>query len=222
MYQSKTDPPRYSEPLGPILLPAAGKYAYTENRQVFGMLYEYHTEPLTKRLKALVNNREIAYDLCQDTFVRMWKNYFLQPERVSNEIIEYFEPRLYTIARNLAVDYIRHANRLVFVPMPEGESDEPRAYVLSGQIRVVGHEQQVCEQLCIEQVLAAMSPQYRVCLLLQTKWGMTQREIASELGIGVKAVGTNVSRGNKQFRTIYERMMSDNCTNNKGGSERNG
>ena len=212
---------RNLHPLRPTLLAATGTYLYTQDRQTFAELYESYKEPLTKHLKALVNDRETAYDLCQDTFVRMWKH-FSHPNTVKAEVIEYFAPQIYTIARHIAFDYIRHKSKIMFLPLPEGDQYTSDAMLLSGQFSTAGHEQQICEQMLIEQVFAAMSSQYRVCLLLQTKWGLTQQEIALALGIGIKAVSTNVSRGNKQFREIYAKLMDDCHTNSTGGSKRHG
>lgn len=198
--------------------------AYQKDREAFALLYEHFKQPLGKRLMALVNNKETAYDLYQDTFVRVW-NYFSQggAERQEDRlfIIHHFQVWLYTVARNVAVDYIRHNKKFVFLPLFEDKSNEYREYVLA-RLQSDGHEDQVCEQLYLQEALAAMSPKYRQCLLLHLQWGYSHAEIALKLGMSVMAVDSNISRGYKQLRKIYTKMKSDRCKTRKGGHKRNG
>ena len=85
--------------------------ACQKDRQAVTLLYEYYKRPLGRRLMALVNNHETTEDLYQETFIRVW-------QRISPDMTDYFAPWLFNVARNLAIDYLRHATRLEFVPLP--------------------------------------------------------------------------------------------------------
>lgn len=199
-----------------LLLAEYGVRAYQRDRDAFAWLYEYYQKPLGKYLMLLVSDRETARDLYQETFVRLWQHI----SNVNNipyiDMHERFRRLLYRIARNLAIDYLRHTRKIEFLPLPEETSQKFKL------LSMEGHEEQVCEQIPIEEALAAMSPQYRICWLLQVQWKYTQREIAEALGISEKAVSTNVMRAYKQLRKIYKNIMDDNPPTNKKGGKRNG
>src|SRR5690348_14438284 len=77
----------------------------TQNPRAFEVLYEYYKKPLGRRIMYLVEDKEVAYDLYQDTFERMWVKL---PEQGP---IANFKAWLYAIATNLAIDYLRHTKR---------------------------------------------------------------------------------------------------------------
>lgn len=120
----------------------------------------------------------------------------------------------------MALDYLRHVKRLEFLPLPEQEDGGLSGYPSSEPLTETGFEERVCELICIQQALTEMSPQYRVCVLLQDLWGYTQQEIAASLGIRESAVSANVSRGHKQLRTAYWNMMHAKSAPKKGGQTR--
>jgi RNA polymerase sigma-70 factor (ECF subfamily) len=185
--------------------------AQARDHAAFERLYEHYKIPVWRRLFYLVGNKESAYDLFQETFLHVWKSLPKKPPEAA------FEPWLYRIAKNLAIDYLRHANQLTFLPLPESESDEPKEYAFFGLLSFAGHEERVCETICIQQALECMSLQYRMCLLLQDVWGYSQREIAESLAISEKAVSSNVSRGRKQLRVAYQNMANGFQIQRKGG-----
>ena len=123
-------------PFADVVVRAAKK-----DHSAFAVLYLHYNQPLGKRLLALVGNVEVADDLYQDTFVRVWK-YFSEHENVPQDTAEHFEAWLYCIAKNIAFDYLRHKRIFEVLPLLENESDDPREYALSECLSVTGHEEQ--------------------------------------------------------------------------------
>lgn len=185
------------------------------DEEAFAWLFDYYKASVGKHLYYLVSDWEVAYDLYQDTFIAVLKQ-FKKKAPIPN-----FQRWLYRVASNLAVDYLRHKNLLVFIPLPESETDDPEEYILSSFLAEEGHEDRVSETDCIRQALAEMSPQYRTCLLLQEVWGYSQNEIAEMLGITEKAVSSNVSRGRQQLRTAYLRVVEELADATKKGGRKN-
>ena len=181
------------------------------DRQGFTKLYTHYQELYGRHLFHLVGDLEVARDLYQEAFVRLWK------ELAAKQPIPNFEAWLHVVTKNLAIDYLRRSKHLTFRPLPESDSDDPEEYVLFGRISTPGHEVFVIEMDCLIQALAKMSQQYKVCLLLQEVWGLSQREIAKTLGISESAVSANVSRGMRQIRTMYKHMMDDPDATKEGG-----
>lgn len=208
-----TPPARYGSikdvPFGELVRNACQK-----NSQAFGALYERYKEPIIRRLTLLVSDRETALDLCQETFVRAWQS-------VSPDIASRFERWLYKIAYHLAIDYLRHKRRIMFLPLPEDGQDGPTDYGQSLHQEVTGQEDRIVAFLFLQEAFAAMSPQYRVCMQLKFQEKYTIWEIAQTLDISEKAVSANISRGYTQLRKIYTHMMGDGHETSKGGNKRN-
>ena len=191
------------EERAPMSLSSAIQRACMGDPDGFERLYEHYKRPLGKRLLYLVSNEEVAYDLYQETFIRVWQK-IVEGVSVTN-----FEAWLYRIARNVAIDYLRRKELLRFLPFPDEETDKPGTYMLLGELKEPCHEEYICEMLDLKQALEKMSPQYRVCILLQELWGASQKEIAQTLGISESTVSANVSRGFKQLRQVYSTIFNE-------------
>ncbi|MDQ2714222.1 MAG: RNA polymerase sigma factor [Chloroflexota bacterium] len=183
--------------------------ACAKDRLAFGSLYELYKEPLGKRLAYLIGDKDVAYELYQEMFIHFWKRLPIPPPLN-------FEAWLYRIARNAAFDYLRHVKRLEFLPLLEQEDAGSSGYPNGETLSETGFEERVCELICIQQALMKMSPQYRICVLLQDLWGYSQQEIAASLGIRESAVSANISRGHKQLRAAYWKMMHEQPALRKG------
>lgn len=77
----------------------------TGNDAAFTQLVTKYKDALTKYLNAMVGNPEIAADLSQETFLRVYKNI----RRYSN--LYQFSTWVYRIATNLAIDEMRYRKR---------------------------------------------------------------------------------------------------------------
>jgi RNA polymerase sigma-70 factor (ECF subfamily) len=75
------------------------------NDAAFTMLVTKYKDPLTNYLNMMVGNYDVAADLAQETFLRVYKNI----GRYSN--IYQFSTWLYRIATNLAIDEMRYRKR---------------------------------------------------------------------------------------------------------------
>jgi RNA polymerase sigma-70 factor, ECF subfamily len=170
--------------------------AKERDHMAFETLYEQYKQSVWNCLYYMLKNRESAYDLFQETFLRAWKKL---PTIENNAQIEAW---LKQIAVHLALDYLRHEKKLSFLSFSEQEIDEP---ALSLAPFPTGFEERVAEREYLENALAQMSPRNRLCLLLHDQWGFSQREIASLLGITEKGVSAYMSRGREQFRQLYLR-----------------
>lgn len=214
----KNTPELRSVPLAEVVALAVNE----KNRSAVAVLFEKYNELLVSRVRYIVNNHQTAEDIANDTFVHVWE--LIQQERVSPETIDHFEPWLFKIAANRAIGYLRHTKKFKSLPLPENEPNDPEAYALALHPRLseVGFEEQRCDQLCLKQAVAAMSSQYRVCVLLRVQWEFKQREIAELLDISEQAVSKNIKGGLRQLHMIYTRMISDPDIKTKGERKRYG
>ncbi|MBA2288115.1 MAG: sigma-70 family RNA polymerase sigma factor [Ktedonobacteraceae bacterium] len=164
------------------------------DHHAFEMLYEQYKQGIWNCLFYLIRNRESAYDLFQETFLRAWKKL---PTIQNNFQIEAW---LKQIAIHVAFDYLRQEKNCFMLTFSEQETNDPGSHLFPHS---AGFEENIAQKESIEIALAQMSPRNRLCLLLHDQWGFSQREIASLLGISEKSVSAYMSRGREQFRRLY-------------------
>src|SRR6266853_4041254 len=93
-----------------------------EASQIFGMLYELYQRPIERYLMTLVHDKELAADLCHDTFIRVWKH-FTRQETTLPQTAYHFKNWLYATAKHIAIDAHRHNELIDFLALlPEAET----------------------------------------------------------------------------------------------------
>lgn len=200
MMQPQSSPPdttgAQEQPREPVEIV---RRARAGDQQAFTHLYEQYHGPLCTYLAHLLGNDEVGRDLAQETFIRAWKGLPKLQDDLS------FRPWLYRIATNVARSYRQHERPWLvrWLPWRDDEKDTREKGNTPGALSVAGPEEQAGEREHIRQVLSALAPQARTCLLLQHVAGFSQREIAAILGISEKSVSAYVSRGCEQFRQRY-------------------
>ena len=75
------------------------------DERAFGWLYAQHHRGVQKFFYALTRDPQAAYDLCQDTFVRIWKT------RQRYAATGSFKAYLYSFGRHIWLEHRRRANR---------------------------------------------------------------------------------------------------------------
>lgn len=177
------------------------RQARAGDREAFTRLFQCYNSQICTYLGRLVGNSEAGRDLAQETFFQAWKRLSTLRDDSS------FQPWLYRIATNLAKSYLQHEKRIFRLPWEEQKGYG--AEMASEWLYVAGPEERMPESQCVLLALARVSPQNRICLLLQLVAGFSQREIATLLGIREKSVSAYVSRGKEQFRLAYQDQKGD-------------
>lgn len=128
-------------------------------------IYEDYCPLIYSVVKEILQSREDAEDVTSDFFIRLW------------DIADTYRPGkghrawLITIARNLAIDYMRKRNR-------ENLTGEIPDYLQSGEASC---EEHLCQKLGLEQALMTLKEDERQIVNLKIMGELTFREIASVL-----------------------------------------
>ncbi len=154
-------------------------------RQAMHVLYSDHHRWLQGWLRAKLGNAADAFDLTQDTFVRV-----LAAQR--DEVLpDLHEPRAYltTVARRLLLNHFRrrsleraYLDALALLPEPQMPSAEHQLQIL-----------QTLQQ--VDAALDTMPSTARRAFLLAQLDGLGYAEIASRLGVSERSVKRYVARG---------------------------
>lgn len=196
----------------------------------FEEIFTRFQTPLTNFVFRLVGNREQAYDLTQDVFVKAYRALAAGTTIQAAALSSW----LYRIASNTATDALRRRRLIAWLPlslfnedrgvgagMPgsdSGNSGQPgspdesfssaASAVASGTF-ASGYdggrfEQHVADRELVQTVLGRLPEKYRVCLLLYEHEGFSCAEIAEVLSLSPSAVKMRLMRARERFIALYK------------------
>ncbi|MGE0614242.1 MAG: RNA polymerase sigma factor [Bacteriovoracia bacterium] len=172
-------------------LMAAIAAARQGDQSAFGEVIELSQTRLFRFLVYLCGKPDLAQDLAQETYVKLWNNLkkLKEPEK--------FWSWLFKMAKNLFIDHVRAAkNSDSYTPIEE--ADHLLTDLSAGQRDVT---------LEIQTVLAQLKPEERSLILLIYFEEHTCAEVADILGISENAVWTRLHRVRQEFESKYSKSQ---------------
>jgi RNA polymerase sigma-70 factor (ECF subfamily) len=168
--------------------PAAGEPAAPWVAPTWEQVVREHSARVYRLAYRLSGNAQDAEDLTQETFVRVFRSLAdYQPGT--------FEGWLHRITTNLFLDMVRRRQRIRFDALPEDTERLPGSAPGPEQVYAANHlDPQV------QAALAALSPEFRVPVVLCDIEGLTYEEIGATLGIKLGTVRSRIHRGRVQLR----------------------
>src|SRR5689334_21304871 len=193
----------------------------------FEEIFSRFQTPLTNFVFRLVGNREQAYDLTQDVFVKAYRalssGTTIQAAALSSW--------LYRIASNTATDALRRRRLISWLPlslfnedrgvgagMPGMETNSANqqaedALASAANAFTSGYdggrfEQRVADREIVESVLKRLPPKYAACLLLYEHEGFSCAEIAEVLNVSPSAVKMRLMRARERFISLYQQEVN--------------
>jgi len=192
--------------------------------------------PITNFIYHLIGNREQAYDLAQDVFVKAYKALLngtvVQPGALS--------AWLYRIASNTTTDTLRRRRLISWLPLSlfnedrgigagvisdaggvssenfssnnedgEGKSSSITAMYERGGYDGGRFENRVADREIVERLFQQLPPKYAVCLWLYENDGRSCAEIAEFLHISPSAVKMRLMRARERFAALYKQEVGD-------------
>jgi RNA polymerase sigma-70 factor (ECF subfamily) len=186
----------------------------------FEAIFERFQTPISNYLYRLVGNREQAFDLAQDVFVKAYRALAGGTTIQAGALSSW----LYRIASNTATDALRRRRLITWLPMslfnedrgvgagmPTGEDDAPGGLSMLGAMPGYDgarFEQHVAEREAVQHVLEKLPEKYATCLLLYEYEGFSCAEIAEMLEISPSAVKMRLMRAREKFITLYKQEVA--------------
>jgi RNA polymerase sigma-70 factor (ECF subfamily) len=155
---------------------------------VVTLFEQYHTA-IFAYVYRLVDDREWAHDLTQETFLKLFRARNRLP-RVKNQ-----RAWIYRIATNLAFNALKRQRRFAWLPWRSADV---------ARLTASDPTQDSDRCLAVERALAQLSPHYRAPLLLHSHYGFSVQEVAQALNISKGAVKTRLYRAREMFRRVYD------------------
>jgi RNA polymerase sigma-70 factor (ECF subfamily) len=160
-------------------------------------LVERFQHRLVRYLLYLTGRRELADDLAQETWVRVLQRGSQYNGR------QRFDPWLFAIARNLAIDDLRKKRKVVETASLPNDRDAMLLLPSSGPspFEAAARSQ---DAMRLAGQLQILSPLYREVLLLRFQEDLSLLEIAQVLGAPLTTVTSRIYRGLAALRSAFE------------------
>lgn len=188
----------------------------------FEALFQRYQTPIINFVFRLVGNREQAYDLAQDVFVKAYKALAGGTKIHAGALSSW----LYRIAANTATDALRRKRLIAWLPLSlfnedrgvggvgesggsGAEENFPGAASLydGGSYNGGRFEQRVADREIVDAVLGKLPEKYSVCLLLYEHEGFSCNEIADILKVSPSAVKMRLMRARERFIALYQQEV---------------
>lgn len=161
------------------------------DRTAFKKLFRTYAEPLGGFVKQYTDSPEIAEELVQDLFLKIWEDRAQWSPTVS------VKSYLYTAARNLAIDYLKHER---VVDQWREESHQDGLSTSQPPDKRLDHKQL---RQAVRKAVDQLPKRRRHVFKLSRQHGLTYREIATVLDISIHTVESHMQRA---FRSLRERL----------------
>ena len=153
-------------------------------------LIEQYQHRLLRYLVYLTGRRELAEDLFQETWIRVLERGHQYNDRYA------FSTWLFAVARNLAIDHMRHKQPASLDGLMSGEDDAaPFDVPASGQPSAFDKTLQREQNEHIAAGMQHLPAEYREALVLRFQEGMSLEEIASLARVPLGTVKSRIYRG---------------------------
>ena len=183
------------------------------SEEALATLYDRHVDGIHAAALRLTNDRQLAEEVVQETFLALWNRAELFDPAVAS-----LATWLRTIARNRTVDRLRAAGRRPqLVPLPGsgdgGDMDAgfdrvaPGAVIIGGAGPDPGPEaaaEAAESRAAVGAAVAGMPEEERTVILLAYREGLTQSEIAERLSWPLGTVKTRTRRALARLRAVLE------------------
>ena len=155
------------------------------DHRAFERLFERHHKKLYVFLYRLLNSKEDAEEILQDTFIKIWDK---REEFKEGYPFEFF---LYTIAKNAFLSLNRkRVNRKIVEDylhvFAEVTSNQTEEYVIFKETKTI-----------IDTIIDHLPPKRKEIFLLRRIEGFSRQEIAEKLGISIITVDSQLLKANK-------------------------
>lgn len=148
--------------------------------------------PLVRYAAHITGDLELARDVVQDTFLRLWKQ---KKQRVEGHLAQW----LFTVCRNRALDVLRKEKRMKTMT---GTLNLEPASSAPGPAQLLERRETMNHVLL---ALESLPPREQEVLRLKFQNGLSYREIAATVGISVGNVGYLIHTAVKKVRAELER-----------------
>ncbi len=158
----------------------------------FKKTYEEESDAIFRFCLTRVSDRDQALDITQETFLRLWKN-LLEQKDISNH-----RAFLFTIARNLIIDWYRKKKSISLDNIIDGGSEQFDLIDTSSSNNLLLKS----EGKYVLDKISELAKTYQTPVYLRLVEDLSPQEIGIILNISTNAVSVRINRGLEELRKI--------------------
>lgn len=160
------------------------------NQRAFERLYRMHSRYLLSNIRALVKDKDVADEILQDVFLKVWENReVVDPDKS-------FRNFLYTITKNMVYDYMRRVALDI----------RKRHELMQTALEIYTHvEEQLINKendALLSDAVEHLPTQCRKVYTLSKFDGKSHQEISEHLNISLATVNNHMVKANRQIRSF--------------------
>jgi RNA polymerase sigma-70 factor, ECF subfamily len=167
----------------------------SKDERGFSILYDNYSSALYGVILKIVRTEEIAADVLQDAFVKIWKN-IEGYNRTKGTLFTW----MLNVARNTAIDKIRSQD---FQNSQRNQDLDSTVELIDSQ----ANSQFDVDAIGLKKVVENLRPEHRQMIDLLYFQGYTQAEVAEEFNIPLGTVKTRVKAAIVQLRQYFVEMI---------------
>lgn len=142
-----------------------------------------------------ISDRDVALDITQDAFTKYWD------ELANGQDVKNDKALIFTITRNLIIDYYRKKKSVSLESLTETDNGEVEEFVLEIGNKKNDIEIETEGRFLINKI-QELPKSYQQIMYLRYVEGMDPKEIAKILGISVNATSVRIHRGIEDLKKI--------------------
>lgn len=158
-----------------------------KSKELFNSLYEAHADAIFRFCFFKTSDREVAKDLTQDVFVKVFK-YIIEGKEIENE-----KAFLYAVAKNIVIDFWRKKKSVHEAELPEG---------FMNSVPSQSNTEVLAEYQIFLSLLDKLSPTDREVIILRHVEDMSSKDMAELLGERENTILVRISRATEKLRTL--------------------
>jgi RNA polymerase sigma factor (sigma-70 family) len=161
------------------------------SEQAFTILYDKFSTPIYRNILHLVKNEDIAQELLQDLFLKIWEI------RQNIKLEDSFKSFLYTVAGNMVYTHFRKTakDNILIAQLVSSYVD----YETAAEETFLSQQNLDLLKLAIEK----LSPQRKQIYTLCKIEGKSYEEVSNELGISTSTIRDHIVKGNKTIKRFF-------------------
>ena len=183
------------------------EYLKKNNDEALEILIKRYLPLIYGFVKRYTGNQDMASDITQETFVKVWKNLkSFDPRKASPRggQSKTFKTWVFTIAKRTAIDWLKKKNALPFSAL---ENEEGDSFVdsLADKMPLIFDQLNIQEtNLTLANAVASLSNHYSTVINLHINKGLSFREISGSLKEPLNTVKSRYRRGIAILKKLYK------------------
>ncbi len=163
------------------------------NRNAFRALYDLHRDKLFYYTLKLTDSRQLAEDILQEVFIRVWQH------RETLKEIRSLDAWIFTVAKNQVLNGFRRASleRSILATMESAEAIDPVTQSINYKDT----------NRFLQEAINRLPPQQKMIYRLRQEQGLKNQEIAHQLNISPLTVKKHIAQASRSLRILLEKQI---------------